>query len=174
MYCCVEPFVLLTAARHQRKRVTCDICSTGPPGTGKTTSVLCLCRELLGDMYKEAVLELNASDDRGIDTVSLRASSCATCLHCQCFAVQFILCCPNRHFISYFLCCISLSSVHLQLPQAQLLSLSQPLQLLQSGVYELPCLLLATRSMMLLRLRECDSSMVYRFGIRSKCLPRSE
>merc|ERR1711865_838229 len=42
---------------------------TGPPDTGKTTSVLCLCRELLGDMYKEAVLELNASDDRGIDTV---------------------------------------------------------------------------------------------------------
>src|ERR1700710_3038910 len=35
------------------------------PGIGKTTSVLCLARQLLGDNYKEAVLELNASDERG-------------------------------------------------------------------------------------------------------------
>ena len=39
-------------------------------GTGKTTSVLCLAKELLGkDNYKNAVLELNASDARGIDVV---------------------------------------------------------------------------------------------------------
>jgi len=44
----------------------------GPPGTGKTTSVLCLAREMLGPVYKEAVLELNASDDRGLDVVRQR------------------------------------------------------------------------------------------------------
>lgn len=38
---------------------------SGMPGIGKTTSVLCLARELLGESYKEAVLELNASDERG-------------------------------------------------------------------------------------------------------------
>jgi len=38
---------------------------SGMPGIGKTTSVLCLARQLLGDNYKEAVLELNASDERG-------------------------------------------------------------------------------------------------------------
>ncbi|KAI7136810.1 P-loop containing nucleoside triphosphate hydrolase protein [Hortaea werneckii] len=42
---------------------------SGMPGIGKTTSVLCLARQLLGDAYKEAVLELNASDERGIDVI---------------------------------------------------------------------------------------------------------
>lgn len=41
----------------------------GTPGIGKTTSILCLARALLGTAYKEAVLELNASDERGIDVV---------------------------------------------------------------------------------------------------------
>ncbi|KAL7715657.1 Replication factor C subunit [Entamoeba marina] len=41
----------------------------GPPGIGKTTSVHCLARELLGNKYNDAVLELNASDERGIDII---------------------------------------------------------------------------------------------------------
>ena len=36
----------------------------GAPGIGKTTCVLALAREMLGDSFKEGVLELNASDER--------------------------------------------------------------------------------------------------------------
>lgn len=44
---------------------------SGMPGIGKTTSILCLARQLLGDAYKEAVLELNASDERGSSFLEL-------------------------------------------------------------------------------------------------------
>merc|ERR1712203_762749 len=42
---------------------------SGPPGCGKTTVVHCLAREHLGEHYETACIELNASDDRGIDVV---------------------------------------------------------------------------------------------------------
>lgn len=41
----------------------------GPPGVGKTTTILCLARILLGSNFREGVLELNASNERGIDVV---------------------------------------------------------------------------------------------------------
>ncbi|KAJ2297008.1 replication factor C subunit 4, partial [Coemansia sp. RSA 2705] len=49
----------------------------GEPGIGKTTSILCLAHALLGAAYREAVLELNASDDRGIDVVRNRIKTFA-------------------------------------------------------------------------------------------------
>ena len=41
----------------------------GPPGTGKTTAALCLAHDLYGSGYREYLMELNASDERGINVV---------------------------------------------------------------------------------------------------------
>jgi len=44
----------------------------GPPGTGKTTAALCLAHDLYGENWRDNILELNASDERGIDIIRSR------------------------------------------------------------------------------------------------------
>jgi replication factor C subunit 3/5 len=41
----------------------------GPPGTGKTSTILAVARQIYGGAMQNMTLELNASDDRGIDVV---------------------------------------------------------------------------------------------------------
>lgn len=41
----------------------------GPAGTGKTTAALAISRELYGENWRDNILELNASDERGIDVI---------------------------------------------------------------------------------------------------------
>jgi replication factor C subunit 3/5 len=41
----------------------------GPPGTGKTTTILACAKEIYGLNYRSMILELNGSDDRGINVV---------------------------------------------------------------------------------------------------------
>ena len=43
---------------------------TGIPGIGKTTTLLCIARKLYGKYMNDTVLELNASDERGIKLIN--------------------------------------------------------------------------------------------------------
>ena len=45
---------------------------SGSAGIGKTTMALCVSQEILGDRWKDYTLELNASDERGINMVRER------------------------------------------------------------------------------------------------------
>jgi len=51
---------------------------TGPAGIGKTTTALCMSRQLLGEDWKRDTLELNASDERGIKMVRERVKEFAS------------------------------------------------------------------------------------------------
>ena len=49
----------------------------GPAGIGKTTLSLVVVKQLYGDMWRENFLELNASDERGIDVVRIKVKEFA-------------------------------------------------------------------------------------------------
>ncbi|MEK6923916.1 MAG: replication factor C small subunit [Candidatus Micrarchaeota archaeon] len=64
---------------------------SGRPGCGKTTCVLAMARELYGDAISDCFLELNASDERGIDTVRGRIKDFARTLPISSVTFKLIL-----------------------------------------------------------------------------------
>lgn len=64
----------------------------GSPGIGKTTSISCLAKELLGDRFEYAYIELNASDERGIEVIRTKIKA---------FCQKSVELPPNKHKIIF-------------------------------------------------------------------------
>ncbi len=54
---------------YVRSRNVPHLLFSGPPGVGKTAAAISMVRELFGDDWRANFIELNASDERGIDVV---------------------------------------------------------------------------------------------------------
>lgn len=63
----------------------------GPPGCGKTTLALALAYDLYGNYWRQNILELNASDERGIQTVRERIKDYARTMPIGEFSFKIII-----------------------------------------------------------------------------------
>lgn len=66
----LEPFIKEKINKIIQFKSIPNMIITGEPGTGKTSTILFIAKKIYGDRYDENVLELNASDDRGLSIIN--------------------------------------------------------------------------------------------------------
>ena len=64
-----HPHIIERLQAYAKAKNVPHLIFAGPAGTGKTTSVLALSKELYGKTWKQNFNELNASDERGIEVI---------------------------------------------------------------------------------------------------------
>jgi replication factor C subunit 2/4 len=66
----LDPILKNKLANLVSMNMLSNLIITGTSGTGKTSTTLCLAKMILGNKYNEYILELNASDNRGLEIIN--------------------------------------------------------------------------------------------------------
>ena len=66
----LDPFIKHKIYNILQNKIIPNMIITGEPGTGKTSTILYIAKELYKTSYNNNVLELNASDDRGLSIIN--------------------------------------------------------------------------------------------------------
>lgn len=67
----LDPFIKVKIDKILQNKSIPNLIITGEPGTGKTSTIICLAKQLYSEKnFAEYVLELNASDDRGLSMIN--------------------------------------------------------------------------------------------------------
>jgi replication factor C subunit 2/4 len=66
----LDPFIKEKINKMIETKTIPNMIITGEPGTGKTSTILFLAKYLYNEKYNDYVLELNASDDRGLTIIN--------------------------------------------------------------------------------------------------------
>lgn len=67
----LDPFIKEKIDNIVKNKSIPNMIITGEPGTGKTSTIICLAKQIYGEKnINESVLELNASDDRGLSIIN--------------------------------------------------------------------------------------------------------
>lgn len=72
-----QPKIVKPLQRFVKEKNIPHLLFSGNPGTGKTTASIAIAKELYGKEWRQNFMELNASDDRGIDTIRIKVKEYA-------------------------------------------------------------------------------------------------
>lgn len=66
----LDPYIKIKINKIEETKTIPNLIITGEPGTGKTSTIQCLAKKIYDKYYENNVLELNASDDRGLSIIN--------------------------------------------------------------------------------------------------------
>ena len=72
-----QPAVVQRLKIYSEQKEFPHLLFAGPPGTGKTTAAMALTKDVFGEQYRQNLLEMNASDERKLESIRTKVKQFA-------------------------------------------------------------------------------------------------